>query len=68
MVVFAVVGWNGAAFAAFGDILVFFVVDAPPLADNEDGVKLGDSTLSHFLLPPPPLLLQCKRPVSSAKV
>lgn len=42
-------GRNGAAFAAFGDIVVFF----PPIAPFKgvpEGVKLGDSTLSRFLL------------------
>lgn len=46
-------GWNGAAFAAFGDIVaVFFVgvVAVEPLADSKEGVKLGESTLNRFLL------------------
>lgn len=42
-------GWNGAAFAAFGEIgLDFF--GPLPLPERRDGVKLGESTLNLFLL------------------
>ena len=46
-------GWNGAALAALGDMVVDFfvgVVADDPLADSKEGVKLGDSTLNRFLL------------------
>jgi hypothetical protein len=42
-------GRNGAALAAFGDmVLGFFGVD--PFAANNVGVKLGESTFNPFLL------------------
>lgn len=45
-----VLGWKGAAFAAFGEMVVdFFGADAP-LPASKDGVKLGESTLNRFLL------------------
>lgn len=45
-----VLGRNGAAFAALGDMVVdFFGADAP-LPESRDGVKLGESTLNRFLL------------------
>lgn len=44
-------GWKGAALAAFGEIvLVDFFAPDDPLTANEEGVKLGDSTLNRFLL------------------
>jgi hypothetical protein len=42
-------GWNGAAFAAFGE-MGFDFLGAVPLPDKRDGVKLGESTLNRFLL------------------
>ena len=43
-------GWKGAALAALGDRPDDFGVGVPSLtAREEDGVKLGDSTLSRFL-------------------
>ena len=42
-------GRNGAAFAAFGEIVVFFPLTVP-FKGVPEGVKLGDSTLSRFLL------------------
>ena len=46
-------GWKGAALAALGEIAAGFFPLATSLADNNEGVKLGESTLSAFL----PLLL-----------
>lgn len=40
---------NGAAFAAFGEMVVDLMLGAVPLVASSDGVKLGDSTLSRFL-------------------
>ena len=42
-------GWNGAAFAAFGEIGLDFLGPVP-LPERSDGVKLGESTLNRFLL------------------
>lgn len=44
-------GWKGAAFAAFGDIVVAFLEAEEPLVDSKEGVKLGESTLKRDLLP-----------------
>ena len=52
----AVLGWKGAAFAAFGEIVEAFfrdeleVVGDDPFEGKRDGVKLGESTLKRFLL------------------
>lgn len=43
-------GWNGAALAAFGEMVVDFFGAEVPLPDRRDGVKLGESTLNRFLL------------------
>lgn len=43
-------GWNGAALAAFGEIVVDFFGADVPFPDRRDGVKLGESTLNSFLL------------------
>lgn len=43
-------GWNGAAFAAFGEMGLDFLGAEVPLPDRRDGVKLGESTLNRFLL------------------
>ena len=43
--------------AAFGDIVVAFLVAEEPLVGNKEGVKLGESTLKRGLLLP---LLECK--------
>jgi hypothetical protein len=43
-------GWNGAALAAFGEMVVDFFGAEVPLPDKRDGVKLGESTLNRFLL------------------
>lgn len=40
-------GLKGAALAAFGDSPLDFCPE--PLTEREDGVKLGESTLSFFL-------------------
>jgi hypothetical protein len=42
-------GWNGAAFAALGDMVAAFFPALDPFR-GPDGVKLGDSTLNRFLL------------------
>lgn len=55
-------GRNGAALAAFGEIVVVFFAADEPLADRCDGVKLGDSTFNRFLLPPLLLVCPCKPP------
>lgn len=46
----ATLGWNGAALAAFGDMVVDFFGADVPLPDKREGVKLGESTLNRFLL------------------
>lgn len=58
-----VLGWNGAAFAAFGDIVAdtFFVGVVDPFVDSREGVKLGESTLNRFLLP---LLKTARQPLA----
>jgi hypothetical protein len=43
-------GWKGAAFAAFGDMVAAAFFPAPDPFRGPDGVKLGDSTLNRFLL------------------
>lgn len=44
-------GRNGAALAAFGEMVVVAVgFLAPPEPFRSEGVKLGESTLSRFLL------------------
>lgn len=43
-------GWNGAAFAAFGEMGLDFLGPEVPLPERRDGVKLGESTLNRFLL------------------
>lgn len=46
----AVLGWNGAALAALGEMVVDFFGAEAPLPDRREGVKLGESTLKRFLL------------------
>lgn len=46
----ATLGWNGAALAAFGEMVVDFFGAEVPLPDKREGVKLGESTLNRFLL------------------
>lgn len=46
----ATLGWNGAALAALGEMVVDFLETDVPLPDKSDGVKLGESTLNRFLL------------------
>jgi hypothetical protein len=58
----AVLGWKGAAFAAFGEIVEDFFreeledVGEDPFDGSKDGVKLGESTLKRFLLALPEVL------------
>jgi hypothetical protein len=43
-------GRNGAALTALGDMDVVFLGAEEPFAARSDGVKLGESTLNRFLL------------------
>lgn len=43
-------GKNGAALAAFGEMVAVFFNPDDPFNGVEEGVKLGESTLKRFLL------------------